>query len=121
MLEDGSMYEYYWLRDWIALISEQQINDDLKKRNEIFNRLGREGWELLPQFSTNNHFCFRRNKGKVIEKYEYHWIRSGVSLTTEADAQRDLEKRSNYFNEAAKMGWEPVLEDLTMFCFVKRK
>lgn len=31
MLEGGSMYEYYWLRDWIALISEQQINDDLKK------------------------------------------------------------------------------------------
>lgn len=115
------MYEYYWLRDWIALISEQQINDDLKKRNEIFNRLGQEGWELLPQFSTNNQFCFRRNKGKVIEKYEYHWIRSWVSLTTEADAQRDLVKRSNYFNEAAKIGWEPVLEDLSMFCFVKRK
>lgn len=121
ILESRRMYEYYWSRNWISLISEQQINDDLKKRNETFKQLGREGWELLPQFSSDNHFCFRRSKGKVIEKYEYHWIRSWVSLTSDADAQKDLDMRSNCFNEAAKMGWEPFLEDGSMFCFVKRK
>ena len=64
------MYEYYWLRNWISLMSEQQIKEDLKGRNEIFNCLGKTGWELLPQFSKSNHFCFRRHKENVSDRYE---------------------------------------------------
>ena len=42
------MFEYYWLRDYVALMDEPQIERDLQKRTDKFNMLGKQGWELAP-------------------------------------------------------------------------
>ena len=50
------MFEYYWLRDYITLSSEEQIKNDLIKRTKTFNSLGAKGWELIPVSEEKQHF-----------------------------------------------------------------
>lgn len=112
------MFEYYWLRDYITLSSEEQIKNDLIKRTTIFNCLGAQGWELFPISEEKQHFCFRRNR-HLNKQYEYTWIRDFISPINEEQMKRDLAKRTELFNTLALQGWNLVGEDLSMFCFIR--
>ena len=112
------MFEYYWLRDYITLSSEEQIKNDLIKRTKTFNSLGAKGWELIPVSEEKQHFCFRRDQ-LLNKQYEYAWIRDFISPLSEEQMKRDLAKRTELFNVLASQGWNLVEEDLAMFCFIR--
>ena len=115
-------YEYYWLRNYVALISEAQIKTDLEKRTKVFNALGNEGWELLPNLSGSGDFCFRRPRTNLNKtKYEYYWLRDFISLISDTQIQQDMDKRSKLFNELSAHNWELTMDDLSMFCFMRAK
>lgn len=115
-------YEYYWLRNYVALQSEPQIKRDLEKRTAVFNFLGSEGWELLPTMSGEHHFCFRRTRSSLTKvRYEYYWLRDFISLLSDTQIQQDMNKRSKLFNELSAHNWELMMDDLSMFCFMRVK
>lgn len=104
----------------MSLISENQIKNDLEKRTKVFNSLGHEGWKLLPTLSAKGNFCFRRPLDPdAWEKIEYYWLRNFISLYSETQIQNDMDKRSKMFNELSVQGWNLVMDDLSMFCFMR--
>lgn len=106
----------------MALNSENQVKNDLEMRTKVFNSLGIEGWELLPSLSGKGHFCFRRPMdSSAREKIEYYWVRDFISLYSEVQIQNDMDKRSKMFNELSLNSWSLVMDDLSMFCFMKCK
>lgn len=113
-------YEYYWLRNWVPLISDQQIQQDLQHRTVLFNSLGKSGWELMSSMGGNGDFCFRRPYSvSSRKKYEYYWLRNYISLTSNEQIQQDFDKRSQIFNKLSANGWELIMDSLSMFCFVR--
>lgn len=115
-------YEYYWLRNYVALNSENQVKNDLVTRTTVFNALGNDGWELIPTVSAKGHFCFRRPFDLISRtKWEYYWLRDFIPLYSDTQIQNDMDKRSKRFNELSSQDWMLVMDDLSMFCFMKCK
>ncbi len=116
------MYEYYWLREYVALIDDAQIERDLLRRTSSFNALGEQGWEFFPYLHDEpHHYCFRRNVGGNRKKIEYKWIRHYIPLHNEEQIQRDMSQRAKLFNSLAQQGWEFVHGELCMYCFMRIK
>ncbi len=114
------MFEYYWLRNYVALNNETQIERDLQDRTGIFNLLGKQGWELNPLNDEPHHFCFRRKvNDRDRKKYEYKWVRHYVPLYDDQQVQGDLDKRTLIFNSLAKQGWVFICGELRMYCFMR--
>lgn len=116
------IYEYYWLRHFIALTSSVGMGNALANRTNIFNTLGDEGWQLLPSLSKKHEFCFRRpsNPSKRI-RYEYQWRRLWISPASDTQIQAGLDTRTKMFNTLSKQGYSPVMEDVSMFCFMRKE
>ena len=115
-------YEYFWLRNYIPLISEGQVKQELIQRTGIFNSLGNEGWELLPNLSETGAFCFRRPRNNLHRtRYEYYWLRDYIPILSDKQIQQDMDKRSKLFNELSVHNWELIMDDLSMFCFIRVK
>ena len=51
-------YEYHWLRNYVPLIPDEQIQQDFDKRSQIFNKLSANEWELV--MNSLSMFCFVR-------------------------------------------------------------
>ena len=115
------MLEYKWIRHYIALSSESQIEKDLIERTRIFNILGNEGWKLLSLPEEPHHFCFCREADKSCRrKYAYLWYRNYIPCHSENQIQSDLHNRECFFNDLAKKGYLLIHRELAMFCFVKQ-
>ena len=114
------MFEYYWLRNYVALLIEPQIEHDLQGRTDVFNLLGKQGWELTPLHDEPHHYCFRRKVNDLDrKKYEYKWVRHYVPLNNDQQIQSDLDRRTHIFNSLAKQGWVFIGGELSMYCFMR--
>ena len=101
------MYEYYWLREYVALIDDAQIERDLLRRTSSFNALGEQGWEFFPYLHDEpHHYCFRRNVGGNRKKIEYKWIRHYIPLHNEEQNTKRYEPKSKIiqFARSTRMG-----------------
>lgn len=87
----------------------------LEKHTALFNLLGSSGWELVPEFSQEDVYCFRKNEDMT---FQYVWKRH-ISLSNTSKINLGVEKMSDIVNEMDKEGFRLVLLKDTYFCFMK--
>lgn len=100
----------------IEIDGNEEIRERLlEKHIALFNLLGSSGWELVPEFSQEDVYCFRKNKDMT---FQYIW-KMHISLSNTCKINLDVEKMSDTANEMEKEGFRLVLLKDTYFCFMK--
>lgn len=100
----------------IEIDGSKEIREKLlEKHMVLFNDLGSNGWELVPEFSKEDVYCFRKNEDMT---FQYIWKRH-ISLSNTSKINLGMEKMSDIANEMEKEGFRLLLLKDTYFCFMK--